>query len=168
MSKKKIGEILVDLKLITQDQLNDCLEEQKTSGKHLSQIFLERKLVSKIDLARALAKEVSVPFVERITEQMSDATLLGKVPLKFLRQHSVIPIMFEGRKTIVTANPRDLQPLDDLSLLLGGDVSYAVALEDIINEAINRYYPLESSKEMMEELSEGEKSEDLKFEIGTC
>ena len=85
---------------------------------------------------------------------MADATLLGKVPLKFLRQHSVIPIMFEGRKTIVTANPRDLQPLDDLSLLLGGEVNYAVSVEDIINEAINRYYPLESSKEMMEELSE--------------
>ena len=88
-------------------------------GKHLSQILLERKFVSKIDLARALAKEVSVPFIERITEQMADAALLGKVPLKFLRQHSVIPIMFEGRKTIVTANPRDLQPLGRSVFALG-------------------------------------------------
>ena len=166
MSKKKVGDILVELNLITQDQLKEYLEEQKTSGKNLSQILLERKLVSKIDLARALAKEVSVPFLERITEQMADAVLLGKVPLKFLRQHSVIPVMFEGRKTIVTANPRDLQPLDDLALLLGGDVNYAVTVEEVINEAINRYYPLESSKEMMEELSEGEKTEELEFEIG--
>lgn len=165
MLKKKIGEILIEFNLITPDKLQECLEEQKVSGKTLTQILLERKLVSKIDLARVLAQEVSVPFIERVTEQMSDADLLGKVPLKFLRQHSVIPIMFEGRKTIVTANPRDLQPLDDLSLLLGGAVNYAVATEEAINEAINRYYPLETSKEMMEELSGGEK-EELDFEIG--
>jgi general secretion pathway protein E len=165
MLKKKIGEILIELNLVTPEKLQECVEEQKTSGKTLSQILLEKKLVSRVDLARVLAQEVSVPFIERITEQMSDVTLLGKVPLKFLRQHSVIPIMFEGRKTIVTANPRDLQPLDDLSLLLGGDVHYAVATEEAINEAINRYYPLETSKEMMEELS-GTEKEEFDFEMG--
>ncbi|KKQ32588.1 MAG: General secretory pathway protein E [candidate division TM6 bacterium GW2011_GWF2_37_49] len=165
MLKKKIGEILVELNIITQNQLNDALVEEKSSGKFLSQVLLEKKMVSKIDLARALAQEVSVPFIEKIVEQMADTQLLGKVPLKFLRQHIVVPIMFEGQKTIVTSNPRDLQPLDDLSLLLGGDVGYAVSTEDIINEAINRYYPLESSKEMMEELSEGE-HDGLEIEIG--
>lgn len=165
MLKKKIGDILVELNIITQDQLNEALAEEKSSGKFLSQVLLEKKIVSKIDLARALAQEVSVPFIEKIVEQMADTQLLGKVPLKFLRQHIVVPILFEGQKTIVTSNPRDLQPLDDLSLLLGGDVRYAVSTEDIINEAINRYYPLESSKEMMEELSEGE-HDSLEIEIG--
>lgn len=165
MLKKKIGDILVELNLLTQEQLNTALEEEKSASKTLSQILLEKKLVSKTDLARALAQEVSVQFIEKITEQMADPQLLGKVPLKFLRQHIVVPIMFEGQKTIVTSNPRDLQPLDDLSLLLGGDVGYAVSTEDVINEAINRYYPLESSKEMMEELSEGE-HEGLELEIG--
>jgi len=90
---------------------------------------------------------------------MADQKILGKVPLKFLRQHTVIPIMFEGQRTIVTSNPRDLQPLDDLALLMAGDVTYAVSTEDIINDAINRYYPLETSKEMMEELKEEEGGE---------
>jgi len=159
MVKKKLGDILVEHKIITPEQLLDCLQEQKSTGKSLGQILLDRNLVTKNDLSRALSDQVSLPFIDRITEQMADTQMLGKVPLKFLRQHVVIPIMYEGQRTIVTANPRDLQPLDDLALLMSGDVVYAVSTEDVINDAINRYYPLETSKEMMEELTEEEGAE---------
>ncbi len=166
MLKKKIGDILIELNIITSQQLAEALHEQKTTGKLLGQVLLERGFVTKNDLSNALAKQVGVPFVEKITEQMIDPMLLGKVPLKFLRQHCVIPIMYEGQKTIVTPNPRDLQPLDDLSLLMAGEVIYAVANEDVINEAINKFYPLETSKEMMEELKAGEAVEELEFGAG--
>jgi general secretion pathway protein E len=168
MLKKKIGDILVDLKVLTSRQLEECLAEQKTTGSQFDQILLEKKIVSKSDLSRALSIQLGLPFVERITEQMADIQMLGKVPLKFLRQHCVIPIMFEGKKTIVTANPLDLQPLDDLVLLMGGEIASAVATEDIINDAINRYYPLETSKEMMEELSstEEEGPSEFEFDVG--
>ncbi len=159
MLRKKIGEILIDLNLLTPQQLQESLDEQKGSGKLLGQILLTHKIINKEDLARALAAQVTLVFIERITEQMADPALLGKVPLKFLRQHVVIPIVYEGYNTIVTANPRDLQPLDDLALLMGGVVNYAVSTETTINDAINKYYPLETSKEMMDELKEGEEKE---------
>lgn len=159
MLRKKIGEILIDLNLLTPQQLQESLDEQKGSGKLLGQILLTHKIINKEDLARALAAQVTLVFIERITEQMADPALLGKVPLKFLRQHIVIPIVYEGFNTIVTANPRDLQPLDDLALLMGGVVNYAVSTETTINDAINKYYPLETSKEMMDELKEGEEKE---------
>lgn len=159
MLRKKIGEILVESSNITEQQLQDALSEQKTNGKMLGEILLEKKIISKKDISKALAKQVGVPFVEKITEQMVDIKLLGKVPLKFLRKHVVIPVIFEGQKTIVTANPRDLQPLDNITLLLAGDVTTVVSTEEIISQAINKYYPLETSKEMMEELKEEEKEE---------
>lgn len=163
MLRKKIGEILIDLNVLTPQQLQESLDEQKGSGKLLGQILLAHKIISKEDLARALAAQVTLIFIERITEQMADPALLGKVPLKFLRQHVVIPIVYEGYNTIVTSNPRDLQPLDDLALLMGGVVNYAVSTDVIINDAINKYYPLETSKEMMDELKEGE---DKELELG--
>jgi general secretion pathway protein E len=163
MLRKRIGDILVELKVISEEQLQKALEEQRSSGKMLGQVLVEMGFANKIDLARGLAKQVGVPFIEKITEQMVDPKLLSQVPLKFLRQHIVIPVIFEGQKTIVTANPRDLQPLDNISLLLSGDVSYAVSSPQIILDAINKYYPLETEKEMMEELKEegGEKELDL-------
>lgn len=160
MLRKKIGEILIESGNITEQQIQDALSEQKAGGKMLGEILLEKKLIGRKDISKALAKQVGAPFVEKITEQMVDTKLLSKVPLKFLRKHIVIPVIFEGRKTIVTANPRDLQPIDNITLLLTGDVTTAVSTDEIISQAINKYYPLETSKEMMEELKEeGEKEE---------
>lgn len=163
MLKKKFGEILHDQGVITRKQLDDALQEQKKGGGLLGQILLKQGLITKNQIAFALATQVGVPFVEKITEQMIEPPVLGKIPLKFLRQHIVIPIMFEGEKTILTANPRDLQPLDDLALLMEGDVNCAVSTDTTIISAINKYYPLETSKEMMEELEEETAEE---FELG--
>ncbi len=162
MVKKKIGEILREQGIVTREQVDHVLALQQESRELLGQILIDQEWATITDISKALATQVGVIFVEKITEQMADSKLLSKVPLKFLRQHVVIPLLFEGEKTIVTANPRDLQPLDDLALLMDGDVRYAVSNEKVITEAINRFYPLDTDEEMMEELKEGD--EDLKFD----
>lgn len=161
MQRKTFSDILLELNIVNQEQLKDCLAEKEKSGKLLGQILIDKNLATKNDIARALAKQVDFVFIDKITEQMVDPELLGKIPLKFLRQNIVMPILFEGLKTVVTSNPSDLQSLDDISLLLPGDVKYAVASESVINSAINKYYPLETSKEMMEELKDDEEEIDL-------
>ncbi len=161
MQRKKLGEILIELGAVDFQSLQDALEEQKTSKKLIGQILLDKGLLSTKDLARALAQQTFVPFIEKITEQMVDPKLLAKIPLKFLRQHIVIPVLFEGKKIIITANPRDLQPIDNISLLLIGDITTAVSTPDVITQAINKYYPLETTKEMMEELKEEEAKEEI-------
>lgn len=163
MLKKKIGEILIAQKTITEEQLKIGLQTQKEEGGLLGQILIKKGFANKNNIAHALATQVGISFIEKITEQMIDPQALGKIPLKFLRQHIVIPITFEGEKIALTANPRDLQPLDDLSLLMGGDINCAVSTDTTILEAINKYYPLETSKEMMEELEEEAEGE---FEFG--
>jgi len=164
MLKKKIQEILIEIGALTQEQLNPVLEEHKNAGELIGYELIKQNIITKTDLAKALAIQMDLHFIEKISEQMANPQLLSKIPLKFLRQHAVIPIIFEGRKTILTANPRDLQPLDDLSLLMDGDVAYAVATEDLILDTINKYYPLETSKEMVKEL---EANEDEEFEMGS-
>ncbi|KKP24186.1 MAG: General secretion pathway protein F [candidate division TM6 bacterium GW2011_GWF2_28_16] len=159
MLRKKFTDILLDTNLITKEQLQSCISEKEASGKTLEQILIEKNLISKAEISKALAKEAGFVYIEKIGEKMVDTELLSRIPLKFLRQNIIIPIIFEGFKTVVTSNPRDLQSLDDISLLLTGDVKYGVADSDIINTAINKYYPLETSKEMMEELKEEEGGE---------
>jgi len=161
MIKKTIGEILLEQKLITQEQLNAALEEQKATKEDIGQILLKKEFITKAILAKALAFQMSLPYVDKIEENMVNTDLIGSIPLKFLRQHMVMPIVIKNQKVVVTSNPRDLQPLDDLALLLKGDVQYAVAAQDVISDAINKYYPLEGSKEAMEELKEEEGEIDL-------
>ena len=152
MIRKKIGEILLEMGLITEQQLEDGLEEQQQSTQPLGEILVKQGHLTFEDLGRALAKQVGVPYIEKITEQLADPALLAKIPLRFLRQHVVMPIMYKGRKAILTADPRDLGPLDDLALILRGDATYAVATEETIIDGINKFYPLEAGKDVMEEL----------------
>jgi general secretion pathway protein E len=152
--KNDIGEILLESKKINAEHLAECRRLMKETGKPLSDCILEKKFASAHDVAQALAQLSSVPFIEKITEKMAEPELLAKIPLRFLRQHIIIPIMKDERITIVTANPRNFQPIDELNLLLGGDTDVAVTTKEIIIDAINRYYPLEGAKPLIAELEE--------------
>ena len=88
MLKKKIGDILVDLQVITQEQLNETLQEQKTTGKILGKLLIEKGFVSVDNLSQAIAIQIEVPYIKTITEQMANIDLLKKVPLKFLKHHN--------------------------------------------------------------------------------
>lgn len=155
MIRKSIGELLVDHRILSPEQLQDYLQLSSKEGKTLEEYLRAHNLVSEKDLAKAYAAKFEVPFIEEITEKMADAELLGRIPLKFLRDHSLIPMHLpDGKIVVVTANPFDFQPLDELTALLGGDARRAVAMRVTILDAINRYYPLETGKQMIEELAE--------------
>ena len=59
----------------------------------------------------------ALEYVDAVTDKMADLDLLAKVPLKFLRDNEVMPIMIDGNIVILTANPFDFQPLDELNML---------------------------------------------------
>lgn len=154
MSGQTIGEILLSFKALTPERYAEMTTQERIAPDRIGDVLVEKNMLDKRVLSRALAVQRELVFIEAITEQIADTTLIGKVPLKFLRKHRIIPLILEGRPHIVTSDPRDLQPLDDLKILLSDITSYAVASEEQIVEAINRYYPLETAKEMMDELKE--------------
>jgi len=156
MLKKDIGDILVNAGIITSEQHEMCKQEAKKTGQKLVHCLLDKQLITPEVLAKTIAMHFDVPYVEKITDKMADITILGKIPLKFLRENEVIPVLIEGQLTIATSNPMRFQPIDELNLLLGGSIPFAVATPKTIVEAINRYYPLEGTKQMIEELEEEE------------
>lgn len=155
--RKTIGDHLIAVGAITAEQLRECQTQMQATGNRLDQCLLEKNFVSPERLAQEFAAYFSVPYVEKITDHMADLTLLAKIPLKFLRENVVMPIMLDDRITILTANPLQFQPLDELNLLLGGATRYAVSTGRVIIDGINRYYPIEGTKQMIEELEEEQK-----------
>lgn len=156
---KNIGDFLVAQGTISQDQLVQCQQEQKSTGKSLQTCLLEKQFITPQQLAQAFAHYASMPYIESITEQMTDLDMLSIAPLPFLQENGVIPLMIDGQLTIVTNNPTNFQPLDELNMLLGGGARYAVATQQDITDALNRYYPLEGAKKAIEEL--GREEEEL-------
>lgn len=172
MLNKSIGEILVEQKVITQEQLAKLQLEAREQNIPLDDYLQQQKAISQQDLAQASALKFDLPLLSNITEKMANPDILAKVPLRFLREHNIIPIVVDPtthQVTLVTSNPLDFQPIDELKLIFGTQVSLAVATKAAIIETINRYYPLEGTKEMIAELAQEEAlSPDMDFEtIGT-
>ena len=157
MIKKTIEDILLEAGTINSQQLSECQKEFKKNGTSIENCLVEKKFITAEQLAKAYAEYASYDYIDQITEKMADLTLIGRFPLQFLRDNTIIPIKKDGAITIVTANPLNFQPVDELTSLIGGDVLYAVAPASTILEAINRYYPLEGSKQMIEELEDEDK-----------
>lgn len=154
MMRKTLNELLVEKKIFTSDQIGQYQITAQELGKPLGEYLVENNLISDVELAKIYAEQFNVPFIDSITEKMAESELLSKIPIKFLREHTVIPIRYKDKVTVVTSQPTDFQPIDELNLLLEGETGLAVSTRVIIIDAINRYYPLEGTKEMIEELEE--------------
>lgn len=160
MNKNDFWTYLVKNNLITQQQLDECQQESRNLGVTLEKCLLDKQYTTPDNITKAVATFMNVPFVASISEREADLSLLAKVPLHFLRDNTIIPIMIDGQVTIVTSNPLQFQPVDELDMLLGGGNPTAVATSKVILDAINRYYPIEGTKEMIAEL-EGEAEEGM-------
>lgn len=163
---KDIGSILVEQKNIQKDQLEKLIAESKAENKPLGQYLEEKKIIKAEDLARAYSKQLSLPFVERVTEDMADTELLSKIPFKFLRDNGVIPVKIDGKTTLLTANPNNFKPIDELNILLDGNIQIAISTEAAIIEGINRFYPIEGTKKMFEELGEEKELAEEAIQLG--
>ena len=61
--KARLGEILVQQKLLTQEQLKLALDEQKRSGRKLGRVFIEQGFVTEEEISEALAKQLQIPYI---------------------------------------------------------------------------------------------------------
>jgi len=163
MAESRIGTLLVTAGLITQEQLQEALAAV-TPEHSLESILVEKNIVTAEALAQFFAKQTGYQYIDKITDVMADPALLARVPLKFLRDNTVVPIKMDDKIMVLTANPFQYEPIDEITMLLGGAVSYGVSTPTTIINSVNRYYPLEGTKQMIEELKEeGDELEKVEF-----
>src|SRR3990167_2886282 len=97
MATKKLGELLVDAALITQEQLDSTLEEsRKQKGKRLGSLFVEKGFTTELVIAQTLAYQLNIPYLDLHTAVI-DPEAVKLVPEKLAKQHIVIPISLEKK-----------------------------------------------------------------------
>lgn len=154
MTEKHL-DLLVAQHVLTDDQRNQIKAAlSKDIQLDMYDFILKQGFATAETIAQAYATYAGLSVVQSINDEMADLTLLAKVPLKFLRDNVIMPIKKAGAVLVVTADPMNFQPLDELNMLMGGSIEYAVATPALIIGSINKYYPLEGTKEVIEELEE--------------
>jgi type IV pilus assembly protein PilB len=135
----RLGQILVEAGVITQDQLRLALEEQKKTGDRIGRTILSMGLGSQEAIAAALAQQLTIDF-RRVDARALDDDLLLRVPEAMARRHQVIPLEVDGETIILgMVDPLDLLAIDDVYRLTGLDVQPAVITADDFQRAIGQY-----------------------------
>lgn len=167
MAIKSLETILVEQGALTVERLAQLRTEAAEQNIPLEVYIKQQKDISGEALAKAFAELYNLKFIGSVTEKMANPDILSQVPLRFLREHSVLPIVTDEatqKIALVTADPTDFQPLDELKLIFGPLIETVVAPRSVIIDAMNKYYPLEGTKQMIAELSQEEElSEAMEF-----
>ncbi len=98
--RKKIGEMLVERKIIDEGKLAKGLVLQKKSGKLLGQCLIELGFIDEDTLTQTLAAQFDMPFIS-LKNYTLDPELIAKIPLRYLTEQHIVPIDRFGRITTV-------------------------------------------------------------------
>lgn len=141
MASRRLGQILVDLGYLTEDQLWDVLEQQKQSpGEVIGRVALRMGLVNEAQISEALAEQWGMQVVN-LPETNVPAKVLELVPETMASLYKIMPIALKDNVlTVAMADPQNIAALDDLRNFLGYDVRGAVSNELHVQQAIERYY----------------------------
>ena len=159
MAKRRLGQILVDLGYINEDQLWDILEEQKSSpGEVIGRVAIRMGLATDAQVSEALAEQWGMQVVS-----LKDTTITPKVldlvPETMASIYKIMPVSLKNNVlTVAMADPQNIAALDDLRNFLGYDVRGAVSNPADIQAAIERYYAdkQESIEDVINSLEEDE------------
>ena len=138
-----LGEILVRTTRLEAGQLAAARKRQTESGEQLSDILIEEGMLNSDEVLIGLASQLGVELRGELPIDGIDLEIATRVPIGFAKQHRVIPIRHDAQNNlhVVTCNPLDTAPLDDLRMLFGGaEVLLQLASERVILSAINQVY----------------------------
>lgn len=148
-----IGQILVNEGIVTPEQLEAGLKEQKKTGDFICTILVRLGFASEEKVFSVLSKQIGIPYM-RIKHIEIPTSVIEKVPAKFASYYKIVPLEIKDNTLIIAmANPLDIRTLDDLRLLLGIEIRSVLSTEQEILEAIYKYYGIgaETLEKMMRE-----------------
>jgi type IV pilus assembly protein PilB len=138
-TRERLGSLLVDSGLVTEDQLTEALESQRHAGGKLGEVLVRLLLVSEEQLAETLARQKDVEYVNLAAIDI-DREAATRIPVRLARLKRVIPIGYrDGSIVLAMADPLDIEAIDDVRVRSGKRVTPVVATPSQILYAIEKY-----------------------------
>jgi len=159
MALKRLGQILIDLGLIDEQQLATMLEEQTARGGELiGKVGVALGFYTDEQLGEALAEQWGTTFIT-LYDRTIPGEVLALISEPMAQLYRVVPLAIDGnRLTVASADPQKIQVSDELRTFLGYDIHVCVATEPEIQKAIEKFYS--SQNESVESLVEDLEADD--------
>jgi len=162
---KKLGELLIEFKYITRDQLEKALDHQEDSDKRLGDVLLDLGYISESDLVEVLEFQLGVERAD-LSKYVIDPSLSQYIPENIAQRYNAVPVSKDGDTLkVAMSDPSDLLAIDDMEMTSNLRVKPMIATKSEISQVMSQVYETgEDSSEVFESL-DYYKSEDDEPEI---
>ncbi len=147
--KMPLGKILVGLKFCTVEQVKEGLKHGKEHMMMLGESLIQLEYLDDEKLARALAKQQGVKFVNLNKYELAPE-IIQLVTKDVVEEHEIVPVVKKGRQvTVATHRVLEFYALDNLRFILGNEVDWVIAPESTVKAAMKKYYGIGGMDDMI-------------------
>lgn len=157
--RKRLGDMLIELNYITDNDLQEALKIQKQTGNKIGEVLIEKGFITEDDLLQALEIQLGIQrvYLDMITV---DRQAVKTISEALSKKYNVLPVQFiEGKLLLLMNDPLNIIAEDDVRIASGYDVKIALASKAEISQAISKYYAEDYMKKTAEEYKNQEKIE---------
>ncbi len=162
-SGDRLGDLLIKEGLITKDQLEKALAEQKNQGCRLGYALVKLGFVQETEITKMLARQYRMPAVDLARFEV-DPKIVKMIPGDVALKHMVLPLKREGRTlTVAMADPTNLGVIDDLKFITRYDIFPVIAGEYTLRTALEKHYEQVDQQldKLIEEIGDEAAAEEL-------
>ena len=150
--KKLFGQILLERKLVNEDQIESALEMQQINGKSLGKTLVESGATTHELITEVLSDYLNMAIMDFRTVELN-TDVIEKIPPSIAQLYRVLPIAYDGHTlTIAQEEPLNIEQIDDLRFLLKYPLKPVLVEQELISISMDKYYPgeHESIEELMD------------------
>ena len=141
--KKRLGDMLIQEHVITQEQLEQALEAKRNSDKRLGEILVELNFTTEDEITKALTRQLGVEMVYPSQMKIPDE-VLALIPATILRKYMVVPFMYapnnQNTLRVAMVDPMDMNALDDLQMVSHLEIEPYISTAHDIMVCIDRHF----------------------------
>jgi type IV pilus assembly protein PilB len=150
-TKLKLGELLVYAGKISKLELESALDIQNKSGKKIGEVLVDEKFVTEDDIIEVLEFQLGIPHVN-LDKYEINPEVANLIPENIVRRYELIAIDKRNELLIVAmVDPLNIFALDDIKLHVKCDIQQVISTKDKVLKIIDKFYSKEATKKVLEE-----------------
>jgi type IV pilus assembly protein PilB len=144
----RLGELLVKMSLLTEQQLIEALKLQKQEGGKIGEVLIKMGFITESEILEAMSRQFGIPQVN-LEQTEIDENLLHLIPVNTIRRFHIMPIQrHDNVLAIAISDPTAAFDLKEIKLLTGLDIEPRLTSESSITKAIDAYYNTDSATDL--------------------
>lgn len=146
--KKRLGEILIDEGVITEDILNKALTIQKDTSEKLGEVLVGKGFTTNEQIVNAIKHQMGIPLINLDVINVRQ-DVIDVLPASIAKKHEAIPVdIINGFLMVVMSDPLNYFAIEDIKIATGYNVKTAIALQNSILDNIEKYYGKSRAQEV--------------------